>query len=109
MVTYIPGLDRPYDPAKAKQLLAEAGYPNGFKTTVWARTVAPLDALQAVVTNLKAVGIDATLETPDSSRFTTLNQGGWRNGLLTLSVVSEGRSVDRWLLPVGNLLRGRVG
>ncbi|MDR1709018.1 MAG: glutathione ABC transporter substrate-binding protein GsiB [Candidatus Accumulibacter sp.] len=25
----------PYDPAKAKQLLAEAGYPNGFETTLW--------------------------------------------------------------------------
>jgi glutathione transport system substrate-binding protein len=25
----------PYDPAKARQLLAEAGYPNGFETTLW--------------------------------------------------------------------------
>ena len=24
----------PYDPVKAKQLLAEAGYPNGFETTI---------------------------------------------------------------------------
>lgn len=27
---------RPYDPEKAKALLAEAGLPNGFKTTLWA-------------------------------------------------------------------------
>jgi dipeptide transport system substrate-binding protein len=27
----------PYDPAKAKQLLAEAGFPNGFSTTIWVR------------------------------------------------------------------------
>jgi dipeptide transport system substrate-binding protein len=27
---------RPYDPAHAKALLAEAGYPNGFSTTIWA-------------------------------------------------------------------------
>lgn len=27
---------RPYDPARAKALLAEAGFPNGLKTTLWA-------------------------------------------------------------------------
>ncbi|WP_042265629.1 ABC transporter substrate-binding protein [Paraburkholderia heleia] len=27
----------PYDPAKAKQLLADAGLPNGFATTIWVR------------------------------------------------------------------------
>jgi dipeptide transport system substrate-binding protein len=27
----------PYDPAKAKQLLASAGFPNGFATTIWVR------------------------------------------------------------------------
>ncbi|MCW3474480.1 ABC transporter substrate-binding protein [Limobrevibacterium gyesilva] len=31
---------RPYDPARAKALLAEAGYPNGFSTDLWAIPVA---------------------------------------------------------------------
>jgi ABC-type transport system substrate-binding protein len=58
-----------YDPAKAKELLAAAGLPNGFKTELWAMTGPrpympdPLKVAEAIQSDLKAVGIDATLKT----------------------------------------------
>lgn len=49
----------PYDPAKAKALLAEAGYPNGFNTTLYAYRDRPQN--EAMLSNLAAVGIKAEL------------------------------------------------
>jgi len=51
----------PYDPAKAKQLLAEAGYPNGFDTTMnltaWPGRGFLPDVGEAVATYWEKVGI----------------------------------------------------
>ena len=47
----------PYDPAKAKQLLAEAGYPNGFDAGDFYPYPPYFSMGEAVATNLAAVGI----------------------------------------------------
>jgi peptide/nickel transport system substrate-binding protein len=50
----------PYDPAKAKQLLAEAGYPNGFDTELVSYTAPQIGA--AIQNYLKAVGINLRIQ-----------------------------------------------
>jgi glutathione transport system substrate-binding protein len=54
----------PYDPAKARQLLKEAGYPNGFETTLWSaynHTTAQ-KVIQFLQQQLGQVGIKATVQ-----------------------------------------------
>ena len=59
-----------YDPAKAKQLLADAGFPNGFKVTFYSHNVEPFPKLaQALQNDLAAVGIEASLKLMDKATY----------------------------------------
>ncbi|MBI2864965.1 MAG: ABC transporter substrate-binding protein [Chloroflexi bacterium] len=53
----------PYDVAQAKKLLAEAGYPNGFSTTIWDAGAGGLDSvLNAALSGYwRQVGVNAEL------------------------------------------------
>ena len=60
-----------YDPAKAKQLLADAGYPNGFEMTI---TVASnnkphVDTAEVVAEQLRAVGITVKVDLVDWQKW----------------------------------------
>lgn len=65
----------PYDTTKSRQLLAEAGYPNGFKTSLWTmkiiRDYMPdgMKAAEIIQQDLKAVGIEAEIVAPEWQDF----------------------------------------
>lgn len=67
----------PYNPTKAKQLLADAGYSSGFKTTITFKVGAE-DVFVPVQSYLNTVGIDAKLEAQERSLFLKTSTTGWK-------------------------------
>jgi peptide/nickel transport system substrate-binding protein len=81
---YNPDVTRyPYTPAKTKQLLAEAGFPNGFTLNFWvpesgSGMEAPVAMATVIQANLKAIGVTANIQTMEwgsyLKRLTTREQ-----------------------------------
>jgi peptide/nickel transport system substrate-binding protein len=71
----------PYDPEKAKQLLAEAGYPDGFETTFWVTESgsgmqSPKTMAEAIQADLQAVGITVNIEVAEWGAYLNLYNAG---------------------------------
>jgi peptide/nickel transport system substrate-binding protein len=63
----------PYDPAKAKQFVAEAGYPQGFKTKLLVLNIPEeVAAATAVQDMLAKAGINVELDAVDNGRYRQL-------------------------------------
>lgn len=79
----------PYDPEKAKELLAEAGYPNGFSLDMYIYDLPPSEGMpqmaEAVAAMLEEVGLDVniipteytTIRPPWEARDPKLNNAIW--------------------------------
>ena len=80
-----------FDAAKAKEMLAAAGFPDGFKTKIQFRDVprgylpAPPTIAQEIQSQLKAnLGIDATIEVQESATFIDNANKGVLDGIFLL-------------------------
>jgi peptide/nickel transport system substrate-binding protein len=78
-----------YDPDKARKLLAEAGYPNGFDVTLtYGKGTVMLDTeiVEAVQSYLSAIGVNAKIVEMDFPSFTASMRIGVENNTLQLSL-----------------------
>lgn len=91
---YDPGAKAyPYDPEKSKQLLAEAGFPNGFKIDYYSprgRYPKDVEVAQVIVQHLSRVGIKAELRTPEWSIYNT----EYKNGKYPMYLTGRGSLTD---------------
>jgi ABC-type transport system substrate-binding protein len=91
-----------YDPDKARQLLKDAGYPNGFKTKLYIQTMCYGKDIDAVQAYLKNVGIDAQLEVISVGKWIEMETYGWEDGVMVtfLGAESYRGQVERdWVKP----------
>ncbi|MFC1533700.1 ABC transporter substrate-binding protein [Thermodesulfobacteriota bacterium] len=97
---YVPGLKvRSYDPEKAKQLLKDAGYPNGFQSKIIALTTHNRDALVAIQNFLAAVGIQVKLDLVDRAKYYATVREGWQNSMVfggASAVPDMAGDFERW-------------
>jgi len=59
----------PYDPEKARELLAEAGYADGFETTLDTTTAGHTDVIDALAGYLSEIGVEVTIQEYELGQF----------------------------------------
>ena len=75
---------------RPKQLLAAAGYPNGFKTNVAAVQCGYMDLMQIVKSYWAAVGIDMSITPMDNASWLAFVQQGHKQDALAYRPAPSG-------------------
>ncbi|GAB6933419.1 ABC transporter substrate-binding protein [Calditerricola satsumensis] len=109
--------DYEYNPEKAKALLAEAGYPNGFKTTLWAMPnprpymPQPQQIAQAIAADLAKVGIEAKIVSYEWGTYLEKTKNG-EHDMALLGWTGDNGDPDNFLyvlLDKDNAVKGSAG
>ncbi|MEA3122444.1 MAG: dipeptide transport system substrate-binding protein [Paraburkholderia sp.] len=95
----------PYDPAKAKQLLADAGFPNGFTTSIWVRpsgsVLNPNPRAGAVLlqADLAKIGVKASVKVIEWGELIKEAKAG-QHDLLFMGWAGDNGDPDNYLTPL---------
>ncbi|WP_179401096.1 ABC transporter substrate-binding protein [Burkholderia guangdongensis] len=94
----------PYDPAKAKQLLAAAGFPNGFSTTIWVRPAGsvlnpnPKAGAELLQADLAKIGVKADVRVIEWGELIKQAKQG-QHDLLFMGWAGDNGDPDNYLTP----------
>jgi peptide/nickel transport system substrate-binding protein len=91
----LPIEPHPYDPKRAKQLLAEAGYPNGFDGGDLTPNPPYFSMAEAVASNLAAIGIRTRVRTMERAAMLTAWKDKKLRGLVLPAQGAGGNAATR--------------
>ena len=95
-----------YNPEAAKTLLADAGYPKGFKTNIVVESGSDLELLQLVKSYFAQIGIDMEIRTMESAAWVAFVEAGHKHDQLAQRASS---SLGRVHEPLRQLTRFQTG
>src|SRR5215472_3097119 len=85
----------PFDPAKAKQLLAEAGFPRGFDAVEMATDAVYAPEAEAVINGFQAIGIRTRLQPMERAGFYKADQEKTFKHLVRVGSAAAGNASTR--------------
>jgi peptide/nickel transport system substrate-binding protein len=99
-------LGRQYNLEKARTLLSDAGYPEGFATTIIAFPVSDRDMVSAIQSNLAQAGIRAQIEYPQTSKWMTyMGSNKWsKNAVLFMALPGINSTYNEGLQFIFNII-----
>lgn len=91
-----------YNPDKGRELLTQAGYPDGFTTTLMGiQAFTNTDLVTALQANLKDIGIETTVDLMDFGRGFATQQQGWTNGIMISGTGIDPNMIQRMAVDLG--------
>jgi peptide/nickel transport system substrate-binding protein len=89
-----------YDPAKARQLLAQAGYPHGFTLPVLSAPAADT-LVQAIAGDLSAIGVNVQIEDHTADFLSQAYSGKWAAIVFSWTPIPPAQNMLELLSPTG--------